>query len=477
MAVSQMTKQKKPRIFDLDGAGIIYAVTYQKKWNRVYRVAAVMKEDIRPEVLARAVADLRGRFPSFYVQLDRDFFNYKLQTVDDTDVLNKEDAYPCGHITAGSGEKPMFRVKYFRNRISLEIFHIITDGGGALNFLKNIVARYLELQGFSVEKTDGVLNLNDKPAGRETEDSFKKVVCDESNKIKRSEPFAYKYKQPTTPNLFKLTHGFLPVDEIKRITKQKGVTVTEYFTALYTWAFFENMLPKDNKKPFKISVPMDLRRLFESVTLRGFAFYVNTCVYPSGIVDFDDVLAEVTGQLREGLKKENLAARVAANTAAQNSPLYRYMPLFLKRVFLKNAYLLFGEKIMTTALTNLGLVKIPKGMEEHLDHFDFVAGGTLANYLNCAISTCGNTINVIFSSRSESTDVQRTFFTFLAKQGIPIEIQSNVRQKAVDASAMSRCDECEVEFKDNHLCCPLCGQPGMKSQIPADFMTAPYPEL
>lgn len=264
---------------------------------------------------------------------------------------------------------------------------------------------------------------------------------------------------------------------MKQITKAKGVTVTEYLTALYTWAFYENMLPENNKKPIKISVPTDLRRVFGSVTLRGFSYYVNTCTYPVQSVSFDDILAEVTGQLREGFQEESLACRVAANTKAQNSSLYRHIPLFLKKVILKNAYLLFGEKTMTTAFTNLGVIRVPKGMEEHLDHFDFVAGGTLANYLNCAVTAGNNRINVIFSSRSESTDVQKTFFTFLANHGVPVEVQSNVRQKAVSPAAMLRCDACGVEFRDNHLCCPLCGQPGMKSQTPADFMTAPYPEL
>lgn len=469
--------QKGAQVFELDGSGIIYAVTNSKKWNRVYRIAAVMKEDVRPDILARAVADLRKRFPTFFTQLDRDFFNYKMRTVEDTDVVQPEKAYPCGRIEVGSGEKPMFRVLYFRNRISLEMFHLVTDGGGAMVFLKNIVARYLELQGFTVEKTDGVLDPGDAPSAAETGDAYQTIAGGKAEKTSRVEAFAYKYKQPVQEGLFQLTHGFSPVEAMKRLTAEKGVTVTEYLTALYTWALFDNMLPADNRKPVKIAVPTDLRRVIGSDTLRGFSLYVNTCAEPGPARrDFDRLLNEIAAQLRKGFQKDSLAARAAANTAAQNGWLYRHIPLVVKKAVLKQAYLILGERTMTTALTNLGVVKMPKGMQEHVDHFDFIAGGTLANYITCAVTACNGVVNVTFSSRSGSTDVQRSFFSFLAKHGVPVEIQSNVKQKDAAPAEMLRCGECGVTFKDNHLCCPLCGQPGEKTGEAADFMTVPYPE-
>jgi hypothetical protein len=86
--------------------------------------------------------------------------------------------------------------------------------------------------------------------------------------------------------------------------------------------------------------------------LRGFSLYVNTCLYPHiASLTFEDVLTEVSAQLKEGFKKENLAARVAANTAAQNSAWFRCMPLAVKKIVLKLGYVLFGERSMTTAFT------------------------------------------------------------------------------------------------------------------------------
>ncbi|NLX94459.1 MAG: hypothetical protein GXZ02_11570 [Clostridiales bacterium] len=477
--MTDINKEPDPHAetFELDGAGIIYAVNNKKTWNRVIRFAAIMKENIQPEILARAISDVQKRFPTFFLQLDQDLFNYSLRTVTDTDILNKENEYPCGHIEAGSGNRPMFRVKYFKNRLSLETFHILSDGGGTMVFFRTLIARYLELQGFEVEKTDGVMDLNTTPTDAETEDSYKKVTCEETKKISRSEPFAYQYRQPKKENYFMLTHGFFRVDDIKQITKAKGVTVTEYLAALYTWALYENMLPANNKKPIKLSVPVDLRNIFGSTSLRSFSLYVNTCTYPKENLSLDEMLTEITAQLREGLKKEKLAVRVVGNTTVQNTRAFRSIPLFFKKAILKLGYKLFGEKTMTSAFTNLGIVKIPPSMADHVDHFDCVAAGTLNIYINCAIATCNGVIDTIFSSRSESKDVQRTFFTFLAKQGVRVQVQSNVKQKAVDSTAMLRCDSCNIEFTDNHLCCPLCGgkvfSPGAESLC----VTAPYPEL
>jgi NRPS condensation-like uncharacterized protein len=437
-----------------------------------------MKEVVKPEVLQQAVKDLQQRFPTYFVQLDRDFYKYKLRTVNNTDVVEVEDSYPCEHIDAGVGDKPMFRVKYFQNRITLEIFHVISDGTGAMCFIKNIVARYIELEGGKVEKTDGVFDLNSTPSKNEIEDSYKKVKSAGGEKTSRRDVAAYKYKQPFKENIFVLTHGFFTVDEMKRVSKEKGVTITEYLAALYTFAFYENMLPEDNKKPVKLSVPIDLRRVFGSETLRGFSLYVNTCTYPAeNKRTFDDILAEVAAQLRKGFQKESLGQRVVENTAAQSGAAFRLMPLMVKKMVLKAGYLLLGERTMTTAFTNLGIVKTPPGMSSHLDHFDFVAGGTLGNYLNCAITTGNGIINVIFSSRSESTDVQQTFFAFLAEQGISIDVQSNIKQKAIDSAVMLHCKHCNVYYKDNHHCCPLCGKKGKPTQNQPLCVTAPYPEI
>lgn len=479
MVIGKSTFTQKAQTFDLDSSAIIYAATQKKDWNRTFRCAAVLKQKVEPEILAKAIDDLQPRFPTLYVQLQSGFFAYKLRTVQDTAVLVKESEHPCRPVVVGRGEKPMFRVTYFANRLAVDVFHVVTDGTGVMCLLKSILARYLELQGSQIDKTHGVLGVNDKALESETEDSFLKLKCENTAKVSRSEAAAYKYFPPVPDddNYFKLMHGYFPVDEFKSLTKAKGVTVTEYLVALFAWAFYKNMLPEKSEKPIKISVPTDLRRMFESTTLRNFSLFTNVAIYPQKQdYTFDDFLQLTKEQMNQGFKKETLLNSACKNVADANLAVFRYMPLFLKKTLLKLGYALLGDKLVTGSMSSLGIVPAPKGMEAHVDHFELVSGGTLKNYINSGIAGFNGVVNVNFSSKSEATDIQRIFFTYLSSKGINVEVQSNIGQKPIKSSTMRRCEKCKVEFKDNHLHCPLCSGQGVASAKQPVCVTAPYPE-
>ena len=53
----------------LDTAALIFPATMNSKWSNVFRLSATLKEDIDPDILQKAVDDLRESFPSFYVGL------------------------------------------------------------------------------------------------------------------------------------------------------------------------------------------------------------------------------------------------------------------------------------------------------------------------------------------------------------------------------------------------------------------------
>ena len=391
-------------------------------------MSVVLKQDIQPKVLSQAITDLKERFPTFYVQLKTGFFRYKLVEVMDTDILVPESDFPCLPVVVGSGQKPMFRVLYIKNRVSLEVFHVLTDGGGALCFLKNIVARYLELLGCQFEDTDGVVDWAEEPKDYEIEDSFRKLYQKGLKRISRNEPSAYQYKPEYKENYLNVIHGLLRVDELKQLTKAKGVTITEYLTAVYIYAFYLDMLPEISKKEIRVSVPCELRRLFDLRTVRNCSLYANIGVHADRCdYTFDEILAETVVKLKEGLKKETLSRIATTNIKDTNLWAYLLSPVFLKNFYLKVGVMLYGPRIMTTNLSNFGIVTVPKGIEEQIDHFEFMLGSTPKSMINCGTVTFGNIINVTFACVSEATTVQKLFFTFLSEQGINIRIQSNIQ--------------------------------------------------
>ena len=60
--------------YRLDNAALIFPAVMRKNWNNVFRVSATLREEVDPEILSRAAADLLPRFPTVYVRLRAGFF-------------------------------------------------------------------------------------------------------------------------------------------------------------------------------------------------------------------------------------------------------------------------------------------------------------------------------------------------------------------------------------------------------------------
>ena len=83
-----------------------------------------------------------------------------------------------------------FRVLVYKNRVAVEFFHALTDGTGALVFVKTLLAEYLsEKYGLSVPAEKGVLGRLEEPAPEELEDSFARYAGDVT--ASRAESTAY----------------------------------------------------------------------------------------------------------------------------------------------------------------------------------------------------------------------------------------------------------------------------------------------
>ena len=66
----------------------------------------------------------------------------------------------------------LVRFYYYRERISVEVFHALSDGGGAIVFFRTLLAEYLRQTGVDVPAGNGVLDLNEPPREEELEDAY-----------------------------------------------------------------------------------------------------------------------------------------------------------------------------------------------------------------------------------------------------------------------------------------------------------------
>ena len=67
----------------------------------------------------------------------------------------------------------------------------------------------------------------------------------------------------------------------------------------------------------------------------------------------------------------------------------RFVPLFLKAPLTRWFYPLFSDLILTTTLSNLGVISLPESIADQVEKMDFVLGTTVQNRATCSMVTYG----------------------------------------------------------------------------------------
>lgn len=414
--------------FRLDNAAKIYPAAKSSRWNAVFRMAVVLKEEVNPELLQQALEDVIDRFPSFRVTLKRGFFWYYFQYLTDTPKVREESEYPCAMMPL-TGRDYLFRVLYYSHRISVEVFHSITDGTGCITFLKTLVLRYCELCGASVADVGDILHYDDNPVPEEVEDSFSRCMDKSKGVLPRTEPKAYQIKgQREKRGVLNVTHGCMPFEQIHAASKAHGCTVNTYLAAALTYAFIRRQQYERKTKtlPVRIQVPINLRKMMGSSTLRNFAGYYNTTIR-GGEWEFDDIVKELDSQLKENITPDYCQKFINSNVSLEKNPVIRVAPRFLKTFFMDLSFYLMGESVMSCAFSNIGNVSTPPELRDYIERFEFVLGAQkyMSNAMTCA-SYNGNTV-VTFSRTTKDPILEREFFKILTEHGIDVTVAGNRR--------------------------------------------------
>src|SRR5690625_4332735 len=139
-----------------------------------------MKAPVNAVLLQKALDTVIKRFPTLAVRVRKGLFWDFMEDNEEKLIIQKETTYPCHPINPRENNGYLFRVVYFKQRISVEIFHSLTDGTGAVEFLKTLIYQYLTLQGEKLVVDGDVRFPDEVPSKFEIEDSFEKYF-QESN--------------------------------------------------------------------------------------------------------------------------------------------------------------------------------------------------------------------------------------------------------------------------------------------------------
>lgn len=129
----------------LDNAALAFPLVTGKNDSRVFRFYCQLKEEVDPDILQKALDQTMEKYPLFQAVLRKGLFWFYLERRDIRAVVKPEKKPPCSQLYIPDQKSLLFRVSHHRNRINFEVYHALTDGTGAMNFVTELVQDYLIL--------------------------------------------------------------------------------------------------------------------------------------------------------------------------------------------------------------------------------------------------------------------------------------------------------------------------------------------
>lgn len=402
--------------FEIDHSAKFYPIMSTKKAQSLFRIYAIMNETVDKDKLQIALNDVLPRFEAYKVRLKKGyawhFFEYN-------------DA-PCKVFVEETLLKPInpdetngywFRVSALGNKIVLEIFHALADGNGALAFLKSIVKRYREVLGVEVDD-EGTIDWQSQPHQEETEDSFEKnykpISLGQMNLKALAGKVPHRIKGTLSKDGYEVSEGVADSADILKKAKEIGVSFTAYIAGVLAFSIEKTC---KNKVPIAVMIPVNLRALYPSKTMRNFVTFVRVIFAPSSFESVEACAIEAQRQIKVLTAKDKLDAFISTTVKAQRNWILKVVPLFLKTAILRLGRL-FMRSRQTIIFSNLGNVVSPQSMG--VERYVLNMNVSKNNTQNLGAITTNGKTTLAFTRAIKETSLPREFFAELEKHGIGV---------------------------------------------------------
>lgn len=422
-------ERREKQWYKLDNAGVLYSAIQKENYSAIYRFSAVMEERVDPDALQRAVDKTMPRFPGFAVHIKKGAFWYYFEPNPAPGPFVKRDiSNPCQPVRFREDNGWLVRFYYYEHRISLEVFHALSDGAGALVFFRTLLAVYLREMGHAIPNGPGILDVEEPPHREELEDAYARYATVHSLRAGIGKKAFQNTGTPEPFYTLNVTMGFVPVDQLKARAKSCGVSITEYLTGALLKVILENQAREEPRhpKPVALAIPINLRPWFPSETLRNFILTVRPCIDPSlGEYTFPEILSQVHHYMRLHINRQEMQALLTGNVRFQTNRALQLIPIWLKNPVMALSYRLAGTRPYSGTYTNPGAFTVPEEMAPHIRRMEVILGQATNPRVHCASISYGNTMEITFAGTLQETDTEREFFRFLVREGIHVKVESN----------------------------------------------------
>ncbi len=419
----EISPDREIRWARLDNTANLFPAIAGESMTNVYRISVTLNEYIDEALLQRALDMVLPRMDSFNVRLRKGLFWYYFEeNGKPAPRVEKEHTFPCRYIRPNRNHSYLFRVTYYERRVNLEVFHVLTDGMGGLNFLRELTYQYLRL----AHKELDVGDFLDPETSLNVEDSFVR-------NYRHSMPHgfevrkAYLLKGKKLPHgVLGLMHAYIPQDQLKNALKTYNVSANTYLVSCFAYAVYTACLhggPSD--RPIRIAVPVNLRPYYDSVTTRNFFIMISAEFAPDDHrYEFSEVASIIDQSLKAQMSKEHLEDLFSYSVSNQENIWLRMIPLPIKGLAMRIVY---NQSALahTSTVTNIGKISIDDMYEPYIERFHAFITMSKAQYLKGTICAFKNEYVFTFSTLFTDTSVEKAFCKQLVSDGIEVKLETN----------------------------------------------------
>ncbi len=434
MEIANKNKIEKNKYwYRLDNAARIFPAILSKRYTSLFRLAVILKNPVRAAALQFALENIIERFPYFKVKLKRGAFWDYLETNTEIPCVYKELKYPCMEVAGKHSRKYLFFIRVFNNRIACEFSHILTDGYGALAFLKALIAEYLKVTGAKIEDYGDIFRINEKPRAEEYEDGFKKYFTEKIPMPKSSSkafhlPFALEPK-----GIYKIITGLISVEDLLKKAAEFNVSLTEFLLSVYINSFqilfhsLSESRKRESKKIIRMLVPVNLRKLYKSRSMKNFFLTVSPELdLRLGKYTFNEVVKKIHHSMQMAVDSKHINQYIKKNIRREINPLIRIIPLVIKNPVLSFLFMLKGHNPYTSSFSNLGKIVMPDQFNKYIERFDFIPPPGPGSKINLSAVSFNNILSLSFGRVIDEPVIEQLFFRQLAGMGICAKIHTNI---------------------------------------------------
>ncbi len=407
----------------LDNSAKLFPMSAGKKYSTVFRISAVLNEEVQPEILKKAVKIALEKYKSFRVRLKNGFFWNYLEHNSKEPIVELESDYPCKYIDPKTNNQYLFKVTYFERKINIDIFHSLTDGNSGALFFKEIIYSYLEMT-HPEEFKEEIRSY--RKVEYTIEDSYIKNF-DKKSKNNNSSKKAYLLKGGKLKlGAISAIHEIIDLSKLKEEVKKQNCTITQYLTAVLIYSIYQVNFINPKHRPIKICIPVNLKKYFQSDTITNFFSYitVEADMEKEELNNFEKILEFVKKDFEKRLTQEEIKKTMSGNVKLGINPFIKAIPLILKRPIVRLSYLEI-RKYTTMTFSNIGRIGIIGKYKKYIDNFFMLIAPEQAEKVKCSACSYENKITVTFTSILNNNNIEKIFSQFLKDKGIDVQIESN----------------------------------------------------